>query len=49
MRVVMLIQFQSRPFIIYQNTNLDMVFDAAFDSLASRAVQIGKKVSGEAN
>ena len=48
-RVVMLIQFQSRPFIIYQNSNLNMIFDAAFDSLASRAIQIGKKVSGEDN
>ena len=48
-RVVILIQFRSRPFIIYQNSNLNMIFDAAFDSLAARAVQIGEKVGGENN
>ena len=45
--VVAHIQFTSRPFIIHQNSNINAIFDAAFNSLATRAVQIGKQVGNE--
>lgn len=45
--VIMDCEFKSKAFIVNVDSNLDMIFDSAFDSLASRAIQIGKHFRNE--